>query len=124
MCDVEDRKTGGSCEGYVFFFFKHKTAYEMRISDWSSDVCSSDLACRYSRMTRSRTRARTTWTASTPNCSAVTRTVLVVAAGTRWQLGRASRRERVCQYVSVSVVGVLLKKQPLSSTVWTTNLHR
>src|SRR3546814_16788329 len=27
----------------VFFFFKQKTAYEMRISDWSSDVCSSDL---------------------------------------------------------------------------------
>src|SRR3546814_7395962 len=38
-----------SCEtfdyvyGLVFFFFKQKTAYEMRISDWSSDVCSSDL---------------------------------------------------------------------------------
>src|SRR3546814_2680709 len=29
-----------------FFFFKQKTAYEMRISDWSSDVCSSDLADR------------------------------------------------------------------------------
>src|SRR3546814_20110623 len=29
--------------GCVFFFFKQKTAYEMRISDWSSDVCSSDL---------------------------------------------------------------------------------
>src|SRR3546814_21187018 len=29
---------------WVFFFFKQKTAYEMRISDWSSDVCSSDLA--------------------------------------------------------------------------------
>src|SRR3546814_6267537 len=29
---------------YFFFFFKQKTAYEMRISDWSSDVCSSDLA--------------------------------------------------------------------------------
>src|SRR3546814_8386772 len=28
---------------YVVFFFKQKTAYEMRISDWSSDVCSSDL---------------------------------------------------------------------------------
>src|SRR3546814_8204833 len=27
----------------MFFFFKQKTAYEMRISDWSSDVCSSDL---------------------------------------------------------------------------------
>src|SRR3546814_2108647 len=34
------------CQGClrVFFFFKQKTAYEMRISDWSSDVCSSDLA--------------------------------------------------------------------------------
>src|SRR3546814_1091987 len=33
-----------------FFFFKQKTAYEMRISDWSSDVCSSDLGnvdCRF-----------------------------------------------------------------------------
>src|SRR3546814_20894228 len=29
--------------GFVFFFFKQKTAYEMRINDWSSDVCSSDL---------------------------------------------------------------------------------
>src|SRR3546814_8832683 len=29
---------------FVFFFFKQKTAYKMRISDWSSDVCSSDLA--------------------------------------------------------------------------------
>src|SRR3546814_6305659 len=29
---------------FVFVFFKQKTAYEMRISDWSSDVCSSDLA--------------------------------------------------------------------------------
>src|SRR3546814_13977502 len=34
------------CLGFfivLFFFFKQKTAYEMRISDWSSDVCSSDL---------------------------------------------------------------------------------
>src|SRR3546814_3098638 len=31
---------------FVFFFFKQKTAYEMRISDWSSDVCSSDLRSR------------------------------------------------------------------------------
>src|SRR3546814_8771489 len=32
------------CDNFVFFFFcKQKTAYEMRISDWSSDVCSSDL---------------------------------------------------------------------------------
>src|SRR3546814_5082376 len=33
------------CYGFVFFF-KQKTAYEMRISDWSSDVCSSDLDLR------------------------------------------------------------------------------
>src|SRR3546814_19710945 len=32
---------------FWFFFFKQKTAYEMRISDWSSDVCSSDLNYRY-----------------------------------------------------------------------------
>src|SRR3546814_3363123 len=34
-----------ACSVYIlsFFFFKQKTAYEMRISDWSSDVCSSDL---------------------------------------------------------------------------------
>src|SRR3546814_1870365 len=31
-------------ESFMFVFFKQKTAYEVRISDWSSDVCSSDLA--------------------------------------------------------------------------------
>src|SRR3546814_5383941 len=31
---------------WIIFFFKQKTAYEMRISDWSSDVCSSDLGSR------------------------------------------------------------------------------
>src|SRR3546814_1837169 len=38
----------------MFFFFKQKTAYEMRISDWSSDVCSSDLhrPCRLVREER------------------------------------------------------------------------
>src|SRR3546814_21032397 len=35
---------------WVFFFFKQKTAYEMRISDWSSDVCSSDLLGRFGRL--------------------------------------------------------------------------
>src|SRR3546814_6666516 len=48
-CCCLDRRNF-SCSLYVFsqvpcifFFFKQKTAYEMRISDWSSDVCSSDL---------------------------------------------------------------------------------
>src|SRR3546814_6540527 len=37
------------CLVVFFFFFKQKTAYEMRISDWSSDVCSSDLLHRRAR---------------------------------------------------------------------------
>src|SRR3546814_5737379 len=37
------------CFFFFFFFFKQKTAYEMRISDWSSDVCSSDLHCAFTR---------------------------------------------------------------------------
>src|SRR3546814_6065114 len=42
---------------FFFFFFKQKTAYEMRISDWSSDVCSSDLALRGHRARQVRDRA-------------------------------------------------------------------
>src|SRR3546814_11695106 len=42
---------------FWFFFFKQKTAYEMRISDWSSDVCSSDLSESFSGAARSRVAA-------------------------------------------------------------------
>src|SRR3546814_7227579 len=49
-----------TCVLVMFFFFKQKTAYEMRISDWSSDVCSSDLlarrACRDNGAHRGRAR--------------------------------------------------------------------
>src|SRR3546814_16376538 len=38
----------------IVFFFKQKTAYEMRISDWSSDVCSSDLGTAYTVRCRCR----------------------------------------------------------------------
>src|SRR3546814_2374993 len=41
LCFTYVFSTGRFC--CFFFFFKQKTAYEMRISDWSSDVCSSDL---------------------------------------------------------------------------------
>src|SRR3546814_16259113 len=51
---------------YVFFFLKQKTAYEMRISDWSSDVCSSDLST-YARCDN-----------STPNGKALSRTTRVM----------------------------------------------
>src|SRR3546814_11880084 len=42
----------------VVFFFKQKTAYEMRISDWSSDVCSSDLSLQFDRTTAAIPRAQ------------------------------------------------------------------
>src|SRR3546814_8824075 len=44
VCEVADTvRLYLWCIVILFFFFKQKTAYEMRISDWSSDVCSSDL---------------------------------------------------------------------------------
>src|SRR3546814_4768833 len=46
-----------SCYLVSVFFFKQKTAYEMRISDWSSDVCSSDLAENSTSSACSRARA-------------------------------------------------------------------
>src|SRR3546814_1822850 len=43
ICIFHCHSVAGTLVCVLFFFFKHKTAYEMRISDWSSDVCSSDL---------------------------------------------------------------------------------
>src|SRR3546814_747427 len=47
----------------VFCFFKQKTAYEMRISDWSSDVCSSDLPAASAASQLVRSEERETWEA-------------------------------------------------------------
>src|SRR3546814_3615227 len=71
-----------------FFFFKQKTAYEMRISDWSSDVCSSDL------LDDVHGRHRQTGAIDHAADVAFERHVVEVV-----QIGRASCRERVCQYV-------------------------
>src|SRR3546814_7785313 len=51
------------CSKVCFFFFKQKTAYELRISDWSSDVCSSDLMGNWS----SATLAMYSFASSPPN---------------------------------------------------------
>src|SRR3546814_8893523 len=80
----------------LFFFFKQKTAYEMRISDWSSDVCSSDL--------RQRTAPRDPSSAIAAIRKdrlrrAIDLLVTNEAALTAAKIGRASCRERVCQYV-------------------------
>src|SRR3546814_10019970 len=100
----------------VFFFFKQKTAYEMRISDWSSDVCSSDLA----RFRKARRRLgemlvrlnRALERTIAPVHHRQQRLILIVVGlcvaaflidseetGELHQIGRASCRERVCQYV-------------------------
>src|SRR3546814_12609447 len=63
---------------YFFFFFKQKTAYEMRISDWSSDVCSSDLTFTPSEPTA--TRILATVPSSTASNSIVALTVSISAS--------------------------------------------
>src|SRR3546814_4396152 len=95
-----------------FFFFKQKTAYEMRISDWSSDVCSSDLPIFRARLVKARLKQRVVdqrrarrhlpldneWIETVE--SAKRRIAQFAALGRiRVQIGRASCRERVCQYV-------------------------
>src|SRR3546814_11709757 len=91
------------------FFFKQKTAYEMRISDWSSDVCSSDLSihpgngpCPASWRTPGARPVE-------PRSQHGLRSDAV--AGSGGEIGRASCRERVCQYGSISVVAASLKKK-------------
>src|SRR3546814_2525557 len=79
----------------VIFFFKQKTAYEMRISDWSSDVCSSDL-----RMTRSSfLKTRTVMGRQTNKLRLLTACIFPLDSRSLRKIGRASCRERVCQYV-------------------------
>src|SRR3546814_5930853 len=99
--------------GYFVFFFKQKTAYEMRISDWSSDVCSSDLSggsanasadglmlCLVSsiisyRLFDSACLVSVSFSAS----AASSRSMSAFTDDRNRQIGRASCRERVCQYV-------------------------
>src|SRR3546814_8538934 len=75
-----------------FFFFKQKTAYEMRISDWSSDVCSSDLVV----MPELGLVLPGMVIAAGDSHSTTYGAFGVVGFG---KIGRASCRERVCQYV-------------------------
>src|SRR3546814_319932 len=56
------------CSKSFMFFFKHKTAYEMRISDWSSDVCSSDLARSVGCLCQSFRKFRRTLALRTEGC--------------------------------------------------------
>src|SRR3546814_14203286 len=117
---------------YVFFL-KQKTAYEMRISDWSSDVCSSDLPELRDHLRRHRRRSRPrrhlggalAHDQHPHDRSGGAGVALPGAPGGvshpprlgRRPIGRASCRERVCQYVSISVVAVSLKKKKHKSPI-------
>src|SRR3546814_5596544 len=87
----------------LFFFFKQKTAYEMRISDWSSDVCSSDLKF----IVRDATTENNVWWDQNKSMTSeafdlLHADMLKHAEGKELfiqEIGRASCRERVCQYV-------------------------
>src|SRR3546814_17632524 len=114
---------------YVFFFFKQKTAYEMRISDWSSDVCSSDLIVgnpaadqasippfntKVGRVVFASKRSRADAVSiperhmkiTSVEGSIVSRPVSPCESGS---IGRATCSARECRYVSVLVAGVQLK---------------
>src|SRR3546814_7963700 len=84
-----------------FFFFKQKTAYEMRISDWSSDVCSSDLTPGTSSYhVRGATSMKIPLAERNRPLNATTKsTATSTARFSSMEIGRASWRERVCQYV-------------------------
>src|SRR3546814_9569944 len=92
---------------FCVFLFKQKTAYEMRISDWSSDVCSSDLQRCASVEIEMGPNALLLRTDQSERCRLrdqvrqVLNGLLDFAACdkiTQPQIGRASCRERVCQY--------------------------
>src|SRR3546814_5855021 len=86
---------------YIFFFFKQKTAYEMRISDWSSDVCSSDLQDAEGRHQSTIAVAQDITSRKVAEQQLQTQSTLLqtVVDSVQDQIGRASCRERVCQYV-------------------------
>src|SRR3546814_17461645 len=124
----------------VLFFFKHKTAYELRISDWSSDVCSSDLPTPHEIPAFA---GMTKLGMTTPHPKGVhptihyphgkggqqrARAVAFVAferklrdtdprySHLRAEIGRAACRERVCQSVLSSSGAVALVKTNNSNT--------
>src|SRR3546814_1058910 len=88
------------------FFFKQKTAYEMRISDWSSDVCSSDLMLNGNMAPEEIIKSvkKGLYAVNFGGGQVdITSGKFVFSAAEAWmiedEIGRASCRERVCQYV-------------------------
>src|SRR3546814_6806941 len=89
---------------FLFFFFKQKTAYEMRISDWSSDVCSSDLVMPPRELHEPdllwvQRRTQRIIFLDAVDTQRMARIEFLHFRCDRQEVGRASCRERVCQYV-------------------------
>src|SRR3546814_5332262 len=86
---------------FFFFFFKQKTAYEMRISDWSSDVCSSDLneQAELADADEKAGHANAEVARIEQELTRLTEKIAADEARRNSQIGRASCRERVCKYV-------------------------
>src|SRR3546814_11729967 len=87
----------------------------MRISDWSSDVCSSDLQKHAVSLRVSASLREPFFSFFAPSHDSLF--VLFTVLQPLIQIGRASCRERVCQYVSISVVAVSLKKTTILTTI-------
>src|SRR3546814_8426035 len=88
------------CFLFLFiFFFKQKTAYEMRISDWSSDVCSSDLFIGVEHLTDRELEKLLDQLEHDFGGTLAPASRTHQGLRIRLQIGRASCRERVCQYV-------------------------
>src|SRR3546814_1646253 len=90
-------------DGYLIFFFKQKTAYELRISDWSSDVCSSDLRNPADSLALPRT-SRHDLRLLEQDAFRCPRSIFSLPSSRApcqggVEIGRASCRERVCRYV-------------------------
>src|SRR3546814_4200118 len=88
----------------VYFFFKQKTAYEMRISDWSSDVCSSDLSNAFvpggpEALAIKLDSGAINWLPRPVPWREIFAYSPRVEGIHLREIGRASCRERVCQYV-------------------------
>src|SRR3546814_7467610 len=81
---------------YFFCFFKQKTAYEMRISDWSSDVCSSDLEEALAECRRVNIRLQQLSDKYHSERKYQRDAFIHNLMGIIYQIGRASCRERVC----------------------------
>src|SRR3546814_1982112 len=92
----------------IFFFFKQKTAYEMRISDWSSDVCSSDLSANNASVGGAMIPLLTLGIPGSASTAVMLGAFQIYGLQpgeglfrdqSELEIGRASCRERVCQYV-------------------------